>query len=239
MERIADAARFVRRLEAVAHSDELWAQLKEIVARDGFTNLAVFRVGMNSEPAFSVIHDETPAAILRVVHEDHAGIDHPLVALAMKQLEPFSIADAARAPSTTVRQRQALAPLLGTRDAIEGWTIPVACSQDVRGVVVFAGQTPDMSSLVCSTLHLLAHLAFRKGEEMEETPLAAGPGLTAREIECLRWVARGKTDGEIAVILSIRPRTARFHIENAKRKLGVAKRIHAVAEALRIRAIAA
>jgi DNA-binding CsgD family transcriptional regulator len=63
--------------------------------------------------------------------------------------------------------------------------------------------------------------------------------LSAREAECLRWVALGKTDSEIAIILSISPRTARFHIENAKRKLHVATRVQAVAEALRLHAIAA
>ena len=66
-----------------------------------------------------------------------------------------------------------------------------------------------------------------------------GRTLTARELECLRWVSVGKTDSEIAVILSIKPRTARFHIENAKRKLGVATRVQAVAEAMRLQTIAA
>jgi len=239
MERIADAARFVRRLETVAHRGELWSQLKDIAAQDGFSDLTVFRAAMIDGPEVSLIHNDTPTSALKAFHESGGGIDHPLVALALTQLEPFSITDAARVASNTVRQCQALASLLGTLDAIDGWTVPVACSEQVRGVVVFAGHAPDMSPLVCSTLHLLAHLAFRKSDEIKVTPLATGHGLTAREIECLRWVARGKTDAEIAVILSIRPRTARFHIENAKRKLGVAKRIHAVAEALRIRAIAA
>ena len=63
--------------------------------------------------------------------------------------------------------------------------------------------------------------------------------LSPRETECLRWAALGKTDNEIGTILTISPRTARFHIENAKKKLGVATRIQAVTEALRLRAIAA
>ena len=63
--------------------------------------------------------------------------------------------------------------------------------------------------------------------------------LSKREVECLRWAAAGKTDAEIGRILTISPRTTRFHIENAKKKLGVATRIQAVTEALRLRAIAA
>jgi LuxR family transcriptional regulator, quorum-sensing system regulator BjaR1 len=239
MERIADAARFVRRLGTVAHRGELWAQLKYIAAQFGFTDLTVFRVATNGGPMVSLVHNDAPSAVVRAFRDRYSHTDHPLVALALRQLEPFSAAQALGMHSTTVRQRQALASLGSALGLTDCWTFPVACSESIRGVVILAGRAPDMSPLICSTLHLLAHLAFRKSEEMEEAPLATDPGLTPREVECLRWVARGKTDAEIAVILSIRPRTARFHIENAKRKLGVAKRIHAVAEALRLRAIAA
>ena len=107
------------------------------------------------------------------------------------------------------------------------------------GIVILAGQEPDMSPVLRSMLHLLAHLAFQKSETLEDSGKGESRTLTAREVECLRWVAVGKTDAEIAVILSIKPRTARFHIENAKRKMGVATRVQAVAEAMRLQTIAA
>jgi DNA-binding CsgD family transcriptional regulator len=53
--------------------------------------------------------------------------------------------------------------------------------------------------------------------------------LSARELECLRWVAAGKTDWEIGAILSIAATTAKFHVDSARRKLGAANRPHAVA----------
>lgn len=55
------------------------------------------------------------------------------------------------------------------------------------------------------------------------------PHLSAREIECLQWAATGKSDGEIAALLGIQPRTAHFHIEQAKKRLGVRTRVEAVA----------
>jgi DNA-binding CsgD family transcriptional regulator len=45
-------------------------------------------------------------------------------------------------------------------------------------------------------------------------------------------VADGKTDVEVGKILDISPRTVRFHINNAKVKLGVSTRIQAVAKRL-------
>ena len=53
--------------------------------------------------------------------------------------------------------------------------------------------------------------------------------MTAREVECLRWVAAGKTDSEIAGILSISATTVKFHVDGARAKLGARTRAQAVA----------
>ena len=57
-------------------------------------------------------------------------------------------------------------------------------------------------------------------------------GLSKRESEVLRWVARGKTNGEIGTILSISSRTVSKHLENIYEKLGVESRTAAVVEML-------
>jgi len=56
-------------------------------------------------------------------------------------------------------------------------------------------------------------------------------GLTRREAEVLTWVARGKTNLEIAVILEISGRTAQKHLEHVFQKLGVESRTSAAAYA--------
>ncbi len=53
--------------------------------------------------------------------------------------------------------------------------------------------------------------------------------LTHRELECLRWVAAGKTDLQIARLLGVSQTTARTHIDQARRKLGARTRSQAVA----------
>jgi len=49
-------------------------------------------------------------------------------------------------------------------------------------------------------------------------------GLTTREAEVLAWVARGKTNSEVATILSVRLRTVKKHMERIFQKLGVESR---------------
>ena len=53
--------------------------------------------------------------------------------------------------------------------------------------------------------------------------------LTPREIECLRWVLKGKSDSDIGAILGISPTTVHFHVERVKKKLGLKTRTQAAA----------
>ena len=59
-----------------------------------------------------------------------------------------------------------------------------------------------------------------------------GIDLTKREQEVLSWVARGKTNAEIAELLWLAPSTVRKHLENVYAKLGVSTRTAAVARFL-------
>lgn len=57
--------------------------------------------------------------------------------------------------------------------------------------------------------------------------------LSARELECLRLIAGGRTSVAIAEALEISPHTVNAHIRGIVRKLSVATRPQAVAEAMR------
>ena len=59
-----------------------------------------------------------------------------------------------------------------------------------------------------------------------------GPRLTARELECLRWCATGKTYWETAIILGVAERTVDFHMRSARRKLGATSNANCVARAI-------
>src|SRR5205085_4669975 len=58
-------------------------------------------------------------------------------------------------------------------------------------------------------------------------------GLTARELEVLRLVAEGRSNGQIAEELFISRKTASVHVSNILAKLGVSTRIEAAALAHR------
>jgi DNA-binding NarL/FixJ family response regulator len=80
---------------------------------------------------------------------------------------------------------------------------------------------------------------FEKIERQARTRVARGPdfssaeplralGLTPREAEVLLWIAQGKSNPEIAVILGMAAPTAKKHVSNILEKLGCETRAAAI-----------
>jgi DNA-binding response OmpR family regulator len=67
----------------------------------------------------------------------------------------------------------------------------------------------------------------------DQTVLRKKLSVTEREAEVLLWIARGKSNRDIAEILSLSPRTVNKHLEQIYAKLGVENRTSAAALAVR------
>ena len=119
--------------------------------------------------------------------------------------------------------------LSGDKKHKDGLVIPIHVDGALVWGAGFTGPDPQLVQSVQSVLSAAVHAAFTRFRELLDSNGRLSP-LSPRESECLRWVADGKTDFEVGKILNISPRTVRFHIRNAKEKLGVATRIQAVAK---------
>ena len=67
-------------------------------------------------------------------------------------------------------------------------------------------------------------LASAGADRQQIPPLPATVDLTEREVEVLRLVARGLTDGQVAELLVISPRTVNAHLRSIYSKLGITSR---------------
>ncbi len=81
------------------------------------------------------------------------------------------------------------------------------------------------------TNEFLLRLAKDSGTETP-TEFSSELGLTTREGEVLSWLAKGKTNRDIAQILGLSPRTVDKHLEQIYSKLGVENRTAAAAIAV-------
>jgi DNA-binding CsgD family transcriptional regulator len=104
----------------------------------------------------------------------------------------------------------------------------------------------DREVLVLDLLRPHLHLAYQRLLTLAQADAAlAGPtssgvenlrrlGLTAREAEILGWVAEGKTNPEIALILRLSAATVKTHLEHILRKLGCETRTAAARRAVEV-----
>lgn len=87
---------------------------------------------------------------------------------------------------------------------------------------------------LCEADHCL--LLLEERQTAGEFVSFAQDGLTRRETEVLQWVAQGKTNVEIGIILSMSSLTVKKHLQHIFEKLGVETRTAAVAVILDWRA---
>ncbi len=107
---------------------------------------------------------------------------------------------------------------------------PIAEWLDSDSTAPFTTRGSDCQLIVRRPRHTERRLLLVSEERYTRFP--AGKPLTARESEVLRWVARGKSNAEIATILGVATGTVKQHVEHVLEKLGVENRTAAAAMAL-------
>jgi DNA-binding CsgD family transcriptional regulator/uncharacterized small protein (DUF1192 family) len=134
---------------------------------------------------------------------------HPLAYALLRHGEALVAASEAQAASAEVRQALNLAQRMGAAPLVE-----------LANAVIRRGRLTGVGD----------GTAARTGDTSELDEL----GLTARELEVLRLVAEGHSNGEIAERLFISRKTASVHVSNILGKLGVTTRGQAAAVAHRL-----
>jgi len=157
----------------------------------------------------------------------------------MQQTRAFQMI--AEAPSNfylTEYQRQLLAAF-GEREWTEFCAYPLCKERDRTLVLVAKTQGLVSTSMIVDLrktfdvfentyryLHSKVTASAAGGSEAKSRET-----LSRREVECLQWLASGKTLFEAAKILGISERTIRFHITNARERLGVSTTVQAIVAA--------
>lgn len=118
----------------------------------------------------------------------------------------------------------------------DGVAFPLITIEGTIVMVSLGGEALDISPEGLGVVSLTSTYAIGRAMKLIHASaiFEQRPELTAREIECLKWAAEGKSEWEISQILGISEHTSEKHLLNAKRKLGAVNRVHAVAEAIRL-----
>lgn len=118
-----------------------------------------------------------------------------------------------------------------------GYSVPVQSKHGHRGLfsISFSRSESEWTSLLATARPTLIQVANRLHRRvMVEIFGEDRPQLTPRELECLRWIALGKSTNEIAIILDISPHTARGYLKSVHYKLDCVTSAQAVSKAVKL-----
>jgi DNA-binding CsgD family transcriptional regulator len=185
-------------------------------------------IGKNRRHRFFFV--DWPADWLEFYNKN-GWFEHDLLPIeARKRIAPFLWSDL-MGSNLTDKQRALYEAgwAYGWRDV---FCVPIHGPGSLQGLVTMAARKDlPLTQSDRAVLEIMARTIW----ELCRTSEAFGtfePGrakLSPREIECLQWAAAGKSDTDIAALVGIKPATAHFHIEQAKKRLGVKSRVEAVA----------
>ncbi len=185
-------------------------------------------VGKNRRHRFFFV--DWPADWLELYHAN-GWFEHDLLPIeARRRVAPFLWSELDKSKLTTGQQALIDAALAyGWRDA---FAVPIHGPGNLQGLATMATRTGlSLSAAERAVLEVMARTVWERCRTSADFAMAAPEPvrLSAREVECLQWAAAGKSDRDIAKLVGIKPATAHFHIEQAKRKLKAKSRVEAVA----------
>jgi LuxR family quorum-sensing system transcriptional regulator CciR len=224
-----------------AADDNALRMLIEEVARElGFEYMAVVHLVSLIRRAPRLIRYENypPGWDRRLIGRGHRIID-PILSIARRRSSTLRWPDDLNGVRLTAHQRAILteANRLGIR---QGITIPANVPGEPEGSISFASaRTRTIGKERLLIVDSIGRLSFDAARRLAGfSPLSnLVPDISDRERECIYWIARGKTDQDIADILGIKLETVRTYVKKAFRRLGVITRAQLVYEAVRLNLI--
>jgi LuxR family quorum-sensing system transcriptional regulator CciR len=229
------AAEFERRVQLCEGDDELATLLADAASELGFHHVAVvhsvsFR---RDDPKFISI-DNYPEAWAEEFVGAKLYLDDPVLHASQRTAKGFCWSDVPSLLTMGPRHAQVLEQ--SQRYGMgHGFTVPANVPGEPAGSCSFSvkrGRTLPVAYLRAS--ELIGIDAFHAARRLRGLPHVGNlPHLSRRERQCVRLLAAGKTDWEIAVILGLSPETTRRYVKTARAAYNVVTRTQLVVHALR------
>jgi len=229
--RLRDSLTLIERLPQCNSSQEVGATFTDFVRSHGFLAAACGESRETPEGrSWEFFFNTWPAQWL-LQYQSNDYVRHDLVpALARISAQPFTWREALAERTLTAKQCEHRDWALGL-GIVDVFAVPIHYPGGDFGLCVSIADHRIEDVFERSALQMASLFANQRCRVLggqSEASLAQTP-LTPREVECLRWVLKGKSDTDIGKILDISHTTVHFHIERVKKKLGIKTRTQAAA----------
>lgn len=217
--------RFIERLSSAEDGESFSEAMAVIAAAFDLSSFAYLALPSELRNDPLVISTYPASWVVHYLRNHYERLD-PVIMRVLKSPAPFQWGPAFSLTQLSSAQQEFFdnASQFGIRF---GFTVPIHDGQGPVAALTFAcdQRNKQFERCVTSNTRLLqlmgmyfhAHIRRKLGHENK----IDGIGLSPREFECLEWSYRGKSAWEIGKILGISRRTAAFHLDNARAKLGV------------------
>lgn len=227
---------FVDDVSAVGTQAELATVLAQIAKELGFAHFALSHhvdVRTSRQPAIR-IHNY-PAEWERYYDDQQLGWTDPVHRACQMTGVGFAWSRLPKMIPLTSRDRH-LMDFAAKHGLCDGYTVPAHVPGDVNGSCSFArARGKPLQPAHQATAQLVGAFAFEAARRLlnnEHRKLCDPARVSQRERDCLIWVARGKSDSEIATILGISPETVHQYVKHARANYDAVSRSQLVAHAL-------
>lgn len=222
---------FVRPLRGVSTVEAVGAAIMPVAALFKMTNLLICDITKAmTDPDGVLVYSARSLSDLRAFVQEMPFATNPVLQLAWASPTPLSLTEIQLALNITREELWALLPPW-TRGC-EGLSINIRLDQRTVWNLSYSGIGGDVGGAARSVLLVASWIGCERLNDIE-LAVSDSARLSAREEVALRLAAAGKSDTDIGREMGIVARTVRFHIDNAKEKLGVASRAQAVLKFLR------
>jgi LuxR family quorum-sensing system transcriptional regulator CciR len=227
------ATQFMRVVEAVANADDLAAAMTAVTEQLGFQYFALtHHVDFIAASGSAIRLHNYPARWADYYDRNALGVSDPVHRASHMTSVGFPWSRMSELIPMTREDHRVLA--LGRDQGIgDGFTVPAHVPGEARGSCSFANEAgrpmPDDMLPLAQLAGMFAFegarrlWAMRGGLQMPPRPV-----LTDRQRDCVLWVARGKSDWEISLILGVGEETVARHVKQACERYGVNKRTYLV-----------
>ena len=217
-----------RQIDEAATRDDVLDVLAEFYRARGFRSFC-FVIPMVTKPDQFRLYERgmPPEWMRRYLERDFDLID-PVSTAATTRNEVGTLGELLK--QLTVNDVGRLFVEEATRMGLtDGLAIPTSGLRHARGFFgVDNVAAEDLAKVDRSLMRAVAQHAHLRIDRIEEEHGAGIDGLSPREAEILNWVAAGKSNPEIAMILGISEATVGTHLKRLFTKLGVHDRVSAV-----------
>lgn len=226
------AISLVLSLEDETNSDTICDRFQHYIENKGFTS-AVCLVIDRTKPlaADDLLMCTRPRTWVECYLAERHMADDPILAALQDHNTPFAWSEVVDSSRLNAAGREVMG-LAATHGMEEGLVIPITDAHQHTGLVSLAGPRRELPREDRAALTLVSVYVHQRLLSLRRQKGGAAIALTQREHEIVRWISEGKSDWQIGQILNISAKTVNYHVENVKRKFGVASRIQAVVAAL-------